>query len=214
MNSNFINLKKADFKYWNKISNVTLNEFIYLAAGCNPEKFGLNKYADNLTFIEYYDKVLRYTKDSFNFQVKKISVHNGEVLYLALDLINWAKSLGIKVNSLYKPKKIFVSDSDCLSTTQSNHDLTIDDQKDGDKSKLNLEAEFITKLRESGLYEYILWAQKKFYSGEVTYLAKNVLKEIIEFNTDRKNNSKNHLSINHCELIHNLLRVVNGFKKT
>jgi hypothetical protein len=214
MSFNTISLKKADFKYWNKISKVTLNEFIFLAAGCSPEPLGLYKFANNATFIEYYEKVLRYSKDSLNSEVNKVNIEGRETKYLALDLIKWAKQLGIKVNSFYKPKVVFISKNNCLITPQSSReDFALDTQEDKNEFNANTEDELYSKLKSSYLFEPMLLIQQKYYSEEITLKADFVLSEIMKLNSDKIIKSKKKLSKNDCELIHNLLRIVNGLKK-
>jgi len=105
-----MNLKKADYECWNQAAFVTLNEFIYLAFGCEPLDVGPDKNAylnlSNNDVKEFYKKTKRLGEElplesTAETEVKGFLVR--EPKYEAVFLIKWAKSKNIKVNSSYNP---------------------------------------------------------------------------------------------------------------
>lgn len=105
-----MDLKKADYGYWNYVAFVTLNEFIYLAAGCEPLHVGTygNGYL-NLTdnnVKAFYKKVNRLGEELPATTTKETEVHDSlkpEPKYEAVYLIKWVKSKNIPVSSHYRP---------------------------------------------------------------------------------------------------------------
>lgn len=103
-------LKGADYSYWNYVVFVTLNEFIYLAYGYEPLHVGThgNAYLNlsNDEFKDYYKKVNRLG-DELPIKSTPETIVKGfltpEPKYEATFLFLWAMSKGIKINIKYKP---------------------------------------------------------------------------------------------------------------
>ncbi|MDP3559297.1 MAG: hypothetical protein Q8R79_02970 [Legionellaceae bacterium] len=105
-------LKKADYSFWNNVLLVTLNEFIYLAAGYEPLDVGAHNNAYlNLTnndFKAFYKKIKRLGEELSWKTTKETKVSEGfglDAKYEAVYLIKWALSKGITVYSIYRPAK-------------------------------------------------------------------------------------------------------------
>ncbi|HEN5662576.1 hypothetical protein ACVSNX_04775 [Legionella pneumophila] len=105
-----MDLKRADYTYWNQVVFVTLNEFIYLAAGYEPLPAGGHGTAflnlSNNEFKEFYKKIKRIgdelpIKSTVETEVKDYLTP--EPKYEAVFLINWIKSKNIRVNVSYVP---------------------------------------------------------------------------------------------------------------
>lgn len=105
-----MDLKKADFNHWNYVSCVTLNEFIYLAAGYEPLHIGAhgNSYL-NLSHSgmkEFYIKVKRLGDELPNKTIPETEVSEFWTLepkYEAIFLMRWAQSKNIPTDIGYKP---------------------------------------------------------------------------------------------------------------
>ncbi|HAU0708809.1 TPA: hypothetical protein JBH02_13560 [Legionella pneumophila] len=105
-----LNLKRADFLHWNHVAFVTLNEFIYLAAGFEPLHIGIhgNGYLNlsNEQMKEFYRKIKRLGDELPRKTTKLTEVKSPmtpEPKYEAVYLISWARSKGIKVHQNYNP---------------------------------------------------------------------------------------------------------------
>ncbi|BCA96096.1 hypothetical protein TUM19329_24570 [Legionella antarctica] len=104
------NLKRADFLHWNQVAFVTLNEFIYLAAGFEPLHIGIhgNGYL-NLSYEkmkEFYRKIKRLGEELPLNTTKATEIKDrmtSEPKYEAVYLISWAQSKGIQVHQNYDP---------------------------------------------------------------------------------------------------------------
>ena len=105
-----MDLKRADYTYWNQVVFVTLNEFIYLAAGYEPLHAGAHGTAflnlSNNEVKEFYKKINRLgdelpVKSTAETEVKDYLTP--EPKYEAVFLIKWVKSKNIRPNASYVP---------------------------------------------------------------------------------------------------------------
>ena len=105
-----MDLKKADYSHWNHVAFVTLNEFIYLAIGCEPLHIGTygNGYLNlsNNDVKEFYKRVKRLGEELPWTTTNETEIHDSlkpESRYEAVYLIKWATSKNIPISSHYRP---------------------------------------------------------------------------------------------------------------
>lgn len=105
-----MDLKIADYAYWNQVVFVTLNEFIYLAAGYEPLHAGAHGTAylnlSNNELKEFYRKIKRLgeelpVKSTAETEVKDYLTP--EPKYEAVFLIKWIQLKNITINPNYCP---------------------------------------------------------------------------------------------------------------
>ncbi|MCX7116375.1 MAG: hypothetical protein NTW94_00380 [Legionellales bacterium] len=104
-------LKTADYKHWNNIAFVTLNEFTYLAAGFYPLLAGQYSLAyldlSDKKFKQFYEEIKRLGEDDLplktNEETEIKDCMSAEPKDEAVFLIKWAKSKELCCCPSYQP---------------------------------------------------------------------------------------------------------------
>ena len=107
-----IDLVKANYARWNFVAFVTLNEFIYLAYGCEPCLAGPHglRYQNSYdpAFKKFYTDIKRLAEDCLPFNSnEETEVRNSfssEPKYEAVFLLNWSKRYEFDCCKNYQPE--------------------------------------------------------------------------------------------------------------
>ena len=201
-------MNKADYTHSNHLEFITLNEFIYLAAGYEPLPAGIGGFgyvnSPSQSFIDFYKKVKRHGEDLTKITTKDTEVRwnniTGEEKYEAGYLVEWARSKNIPINEFYKPvlsgrRKEDLLPYDALTTVSEVGQILPKNEPPVNTSIVcsepaatkiapddqitDLEMELLLNIKSSKIYEPLFWIYEKYYKDKKSVqLVKVVLPEI------------------------------------